>query len=265
MYSSGIDKVWKEDEKFQTLAIKGILENIRGVTGDLQEKVFEYMKKDGMFYVPTDTYMPKFFGEGIREYSHGIYLQGEMCKLSFRLAMPIRLLDNRIIGFIGYNNKDDSDPDNPAFVKYLYPPKRLLTKGRYIYTNRDEFKKAIADGYVCIVDGLFDKCLLEVCGINAISLCGSDLTEYHKMYLKEIPHKVIIADNDSAGRKLASSIKYCWPTAIEILQSDTGDIDSFIRSNERMQELQEIIEQMKLEGFLCNHQLRRKIHGERQK
>jgi DNA primase len=188
-------------------------------------------------------------------YSLGIYV-GEMCKLTYRLAMPVRLLDDTIVGFIGYTDKDDFNENNESFIKYLYPPKYVLKKSKYMYVTRQEFKKAIEEDYICIVDGLFDQKALEACGINAVSLCGSALTGEHKLYLDAIKHKIIIADNDSAGRKLASDIKAVWPTAVEIYQTQTKDIDAFLRIASRMTVLKNTIELMNQEGFILSHQLK---------
>lgn len=254
-FEDGIKKIWTEDIEYQTAALNGILEHIRGVQGDARDRLFEYMKSDGMFYVPSDIYMSEIFGDTIMEFNNGLYI-GEACKLCFRLAMPVRLLDNTIVGFIGYSNQDDFNEDNPAFVKYLYPPKYILQKSRYMYITRTEFEKALAEDYICIVDGLFDQKALAANGVNAVSLCGSAVTEYHKLYLDTIKHKVIIADNDAAGRKMAADLKRIWPTAVEIYQDRSKDIDSYIRTIEHITEVQQIIGLMRQEGFTLSHKLK---------
>lgn len=254
-YEEGLKRIWTEDLEYQTAALDGILECIRNVQGDAKTRLFEYLKAEGMFYVPSDIYMSEIFGESIMEFSNGLYV-GEACKLCFRLAMPVKLLDDTIIGFIGYSNKDDFDENNPAFVKYLYPPKYILQKSRYMYITRAEFLKALKEDYICIVDGLFDQKALAANGINAVSLCGSSVSEYHRMYLDVIKHKVIIADNDGAGRKMAADLKKIWPTAVEIYQDKSKDIDSYIRTTERIEEVQSIINLMKQEGFMLSHKLK---------
>lgn len=254
-YEDGIAKIWNEDREYQEAALNGILESIRNVQGEAKERLFEYLKADGMFYVPSDIYMSDIFGDTIMEFHNGLYVD-DMCKLCFRLAMPVRLLDDTCVGFIGYSNKDDFNEDNPAFVKYLYPPKYILQKSRYMYITRKEFLKALSENYICIVDGLFDQKALEANGINAVSLCGSAVTEYHKMYLNAIKHKVIIADNDAAGRKMAADLKRIWPTSVEIYQDKSKDIDSFMHTTERVEEIQEIISQMKTEGFTLSHKVK---------
>lgn len=253
-FTTGLNTIWTEDKKFQTECLDGILSGIRGLTGEPKDRLLQYMIQDQMFYVPNDIYMSEIFGEEITNFKYGIYTDG-MCKLCYRLAMPMRLLDNTIIGFIGYTNKDDFNEDSEYFIKYLYPPKYLIQKSRYIYITRDEFLKAIEEEYICIVDGLFDQKALEANGINALSLCGSDLTEYHKLYLNSIKHKVIIADNDEAGRKLAKVIKKVYPDSVEIYQGKTKDIDSYMKTVERIEDIKNTINSMKKEGFLISHKL----------
>lgn len=250
--SEGLRKIWTEDREYQTYAIKNILQMVRGVENGAVDNLLNYLIADGMFYVPNDIYMSDIFGEEIKDINYGIYL-GDICKLTYRLAMPVRLLDNSIVGFIGYSNKDDFNEGNEGFIKYLYPPKSVLKKSNYLYITRDEFKKAIEDNYICIVDGLFDQKSLEASGINAVSLCGSTLTDMHKLYLDRIKHKIVIADNDSAGRKLVKDIKRVWYDIVEIIQYDTKDIDSFLTTPSRILLLKNTIDQMKREGFILSH------------
>lgn len=259
-YTRGIETIWTEDEEFQTLMLNGILENIRGLTGEPKRRLFEYIKQDGMFYVPNDVYMHEIFGEEILGFKNGIYID-DVCKLCYRVAMPMRLLDDTVIGFIGYSDRDDFNADSESFIKYLYPPKYLIQKSRYVYITRSEFSKALEENYICIVDGLFDQKALCANGINAISLCGSSITEYHKVYLNSIKHKVIIADNDEAGRKLARDIKRIYPNSVEIYQDSAKDIDGYLKTMSRINEIQSVISAMKQEGFLISHKLPSKRLG----
>lgn len=253
-YSKDLDSLWVEDEEFQTGVLDAILKDIRGVPDNYRATLLEYLKKEQMFYVPNDIYMKEVFGDDIVNYKYGIY-NGDECKLCYRLAMPVRLLDNTVVGFIGYSNKDDFNENNESFIKYLYPPKYVLKKSRYVYCTREEFSKAIKEQYVCIVDGLFDQKVLSAFGINAISLCGSVLTDYHRLYLNSIKHKVIVADNDEAGRKMANVIKKYYSTAVEIYQDQAKDIDGFMKMPNGVEKVKTIIEQMKLEGFTLSHKL----------
>jgi len=255
-YTNGINTIWKEDYDYQYHALSAILETIRGLTGIAKDNLLNVMITDGMFYVPSDRYMIDVFGDQILDYKNGIYTNYEECKLCYRLAMPMRLFDNSIVGFIGYSNKNDFNEGDESFIKYLYPPKFIIKKGRYVYCTRDEFLKAVNDEYICIVDGLFDQKALVANGINALSLCGSSLTRYHRVYLNSIKHKIVIADNDEAGRQLYALIKNAYPDTVEIKQNKTKDIDSFMHTTEAINELKSLIKLMKSEGFIISHSLK---------
>lgn len=254
--SLGITKIWEADEGFQTDCLRGILTQIRHHSNEgISEMHFNYLKSQGAFFVHNDDYMVEYFGESIKDANFGIYTSFGRCTLAGRLAIPIRLFDDTVLGFIGYSNKPEDLDASAVFIKYLYPPKAIFNKGRYFYITPQEYKKAVEDGYICIVDGIFDKIILQCLGINAVSLCGSSLTQWHKYYLSFIKHKVVVADNDLAGRKLASYCKYSLPDCVEILQADAGDIDSLLRSDSALKNFMNCFEQMKQEDFILSHRL----------
>lgn len=289
--SDGIRAVWEQDREFQLACIEGIVKNIRKVKDpDLALLTAEELVADGMFYVPDDDYMPRFFGPEIKQYQYGIYIQ-DLCKLAFRLAMPIRLMDDTVPGFIGYTppsskpeeeeptdeksqlanvisaesspsvaQADDDIGTDYSFVKYLYPPKSVLQKERYMYITRAEFLKALKDQYICIVDGLFDKRRLQMAGINATSLCGSALTPWHVRYLNFIPHKIVIHDNDPAGLHLLKICQWKLTGCVSIRQGENWDIDDFLKTKENILILKDCIEQMKSEGFLLSKVIKHKIN-----
>lgn len=251
----GIQTVWSEDREYQFTCLRGIVENIRSVSDEkIRDLHVDYLYKQGAFFVHNDDYMVEKFGLVIKEPGLGIYRFGR-CTLAGRLAIPIRFMDGTVRGFIGYSKKPKELPDDESFIKYLYPPKDCFPKSRYFYVMPDEYKKAIDDGYVCIVDGIFDKIILQCLGINAVSLCGSALTKWHRYYLHFIKHKIVIADNDVAGRNLAGKCKRYLSNCVEIIQPKSGDIDSFLRTDKAVKEFLDCFEQMKQEGFIISHEI----------
>lgn len=254
--SLGITKLWEADEEYQSECLYGVITQIRHHSNDtISQMHVDYLKSQGAFFVHNDDYMPQFFGDAIKDARFGVYTSFGRCTLAGRLAIPIRLFDDTVIGFIGYSNKPEDLGASDVFIKYLYPPKAVFNKGRYFYITPEEYTKAVSEGYICIVDGIFDKIILQCLGINAVSLCGSSLTQWHKYYLKFIKSKIVIADNDLAGRKLASYCKYSLSNCIELLQSDTGDIDSLLRSDEALSNFLNCFNSMKEEGFILPHKL----------
>lgn len=255
-FSSGIKSIWTKDREYQTECIRGILTNIRSITEDsITDLHLNYLISQGAFFVHNHEYMKQHFGQFIADSHYGVYTINGACRLAGRLAIPIKLFDDSVCGFIGYSNKPETLNHEDVFVKYLYPPKDTFNKSRYFYITSNEFSKAVSDGYVCIVDGIFDKIILQCMGINAVSLCGSSLTIWHQRYLSFIKHKIVVADNDLAGRRLSSYCRYCLENCVELIQSATGDIDSLIRSCEELNKFKHAFDEMRHEGFLLSKSL----------
>lgn len=255
-FSLGVQELWQKDAEYQTDCLKGILTQIRHHTNEeIADLQFQYLKSQGAFFVHNDDYMLPFFGEAIKDPQFGVYTSFGRCSLVGRLAIPIKLFDSTIAGFIGYSSKPQDYEDSAVFIKYLYPPKAVFNKGRYFYITPEEYTKAVEDNYICIVDGIFDKIILQCLGINAVSLCGSSLTQWHKYYLSFIKNKIVIADNDLAGRRLASYCKYSFDNCVEILQADSGDIDSLLRSDKALKNFMQCFSDMRKEDFVLSHKL----------
>lgn len=255
-FSYGVKEIWDTDPDFQTDCIKGIVKNIRGVKDDVVAQMHtNYLIDQGAFYVHNHEYMKKHFGQYVADSKYGVYDTFGRCSLAGRLAIPIRMFDGSVQGFIGYSSRPEDYSPEDVFIKYLYPPKYAFTKSRYFYMSAEEYKKAVLDGYVCIVDGIFDKIILQCMGINAVSLCGSALTIWHRRYLSFIKHKIVVADNDSAGRKLASFCKYSLENCVELIQASAGDVDSFIRTEKDLKRFKEVFAEMQREGFVISKSL----------
>ena len=255
-FTYGIKDLWNSDPDYQQDCIYGIIRNIRGIEDDTVSKLHaEYLMQQGAFFVHNHEYMKEHFGAVIADPKYGVYTPTGYCHLAGRLAIPIRLFDGSVHGFIGYSNKPANYNPEDVFIKYLYPPKFAFNKSRYFYLTAEEYQKAVQDGYICIVDGIFDKIILQCMGIHAVSLCGSALTIWHRRYLSFIKHKIVIADNDDAGRKLASFCKYSLEGCVELIQSSTGDVDSLVRSKEELNRLKSVFEEMQHEGFLISKSL----------
>lgn len=255
MLKSGIEHIYNTDYDFQYRVIKAILKEVRHIEdNDILEATLTNLMKSGAFYVIDDKYMITHFGQSITDSKYGIYYN-DICKYALRLVLPMILFDGTIGGLIGYTNKNDIDPEDNSFIKYLYPNRIVLNKKRYLYIKPEEYRKAYEEQYICIVDGLFDQHALEINGYNACSLCGSAVTEYHKLYLTPIKHIVIIADNDPAGRKFANSIRKMFPRSIEILQKNTSDIDDFLKTKQDIKKFNDLMCLIKSENFTVNHYL----------
>ncbi len=249
------DAVWRVDYEFQSDVLEGFIKNVRGFSDDLSGLAIQDLIEDKMFYVPHDNYLVEKVGPQVKESKYGLF-RGEFCVLNSRLAIPLRAMDNSVLGFIGYTNQNDFHQEETSFIKYLYPKKSLFVKSNFLYITREEYLKALREEYVCIVDGIFDKRRLQSLGINACSLCGSVLTKNQINYLQVIKNKVVIADNDEAGRKMANYCLYNLENCVEIRQPDSNDIDDYLKKPENVKRVKEVIEEMKTEGFLVSHELK---------
>lgn len=248
--TAGIRSVWENDYEEQEMFIKVILEELRGLKNEDLTLTFEYLKNLGAFYIPNDEYLTHHFGEEIKKFEYGLYVGG-LCRIYKSLAMPLRYLDEKLLGFVAYDNgNDSSDPDN--FIKYQYPAKNVWDKKRYMFIERDELAKAIEDGYIFITDGIFDKIRLQTLGYNAVSLCGSSLTEWHELYLSPIEHKIVLPDNDQAGTSLSRWCQRRLDNCIEFKQGDEWDADDWLKTDEGKLIFNQLFEESKSEGFLLS-------------
>ena len=255
-WAKGIERVWKEDSAFQEVALKAVLEEIRGVNNEeLLDRDFNLMKEEGMFYVPNDEYMKEYFGGSVTEPGLGVYDRtGEYCMLYKRLVLPLRTLEGKVLGLCGYSNGNDEDERN--FVKYLYPPKRVWNKDRWMYTTGEQFKKAIEEGYVFIVDGLFDQLRLRAEGYNAVSLGGTLLTDWHKIYLGFVKYKIVLPDNDDAGNRLVRECKRHLTNVTEWKQGKEWDIDDLLKSEEGRVMFNQVFEKASRNNFMIDYKIR---------
>ena len=243
-----IDTVYAKNGDIQRIVLTKIAQNIRGINEKLIPLVVDDWVSNGMFFVSNDRYIRNTIGEWISNPIYHLYSYS-MCYLAGRLAMPMRTLMGEVIGFIGYSSQGATD--DISFIKYLYPSVDSFSKGRYIYLEKDEWLKAYDEQVIAIVDGLFDKRMLNMLGIPACSLCGSNLTEYHKLYLNRIKHKVVVADNDSAGRKLADVCKKELG-AVEMLHTKTKDIDGLISTGDYTEKIIKCWNKMKSQNFMVS-------------
>lgn len=228
---AGLDKIWNIDSEYQLEILKGFMRDIRNIPEEYLDKYVERMRLVGAFFNPNDEYMVEVFGKEIQQSRYGIYDSDESNKFCMRLMMPLRFFDGSVVGFVGYSPVENEEGRT---IKYLYPRKEVLEKSRILATEVDVFKKSIKDGYICLTDGYFDAFSLNVYGVNAASLCGSALTEYHKLFLSRIRTKIIIPDNDKAGTKLEKKIKNTWRNSSAIHQAVTKDIDEYLCDSNRI-------------------------------
>lgn len=232
LFNEGVKRIWEDEEqiKIQTACIESFLRDVRHIPKELFDDYKNYLISLGCFYVMNDEYMEYFFGNEITNVKYGVYNDNEICYYYKKLVIPIRGYDNDIKSLCGYTNGNDLTTDD--FIKYQYSPKSIWSKGNYNFMSEGEFRKAIRDGYVFIVDGIFDKITLSVLGYNAMSFMGSNLTDINVALLNLINKKIVLPDNDLAGNKLYKSCKYKLKNVYKFKQGKEWDIDDYLKVKE---------------------------------
>lgn len=266
--SAEIQMIWDHDEALQLGALTELSRSVRHVSDDriIQADV-ETLRKMGCFFVPDNYYLVGILGEYITQYKYGLY-HSEFCTLAERLAIPLRVQNGAVVGFVGYSNtgtdwdsynSDEGEEETSSgpgiVIPYLYPPKHVFEKGRFIFCEPIWYAKAIRDGYICIVDGLFDAIRLNQNGINACSLCGSKLTPWHILYLSFIRNKIVLHDNDAAGVRLAEECKRKMQHCSSFQFDTTKDIDDFLKDPKRLELFLTRFEKLRETDFIVQDNL----------
>jgi hypothetical protein len=227
IFDVGVKKIQEANTELQDLCIRELVGEIRKIPENLKDKYVDYLKDLGCFYVQSDEYMAEYFGPEIGDYRYGVYSFDGSCIYYKRLVIPIRGLDGSIKALCAYDNGNSFEGE---FIKYQYSSKLVWDKGNYCFMSADDFRRAVTDGYILIVDGLFDKITLSILGYNAVSLMGSALTDVNCILLNFIDTKIVVPDNDQAGKKLYKTCKYKLDNVLKFEQGKEWDIDDFLKN-----------------------------------
>lgn len=233
MASSAIDRIWETGyNKIMSNVVSRDEQKlwVTEAATEIRKMPPEELIAREFIYVPNDIYMLHYFGAEIAEYKYGVYRE-EQCNLYKRLIYPIRGFNGQVVALGGWSC--DSE------WKYVYSPDTLWDKSKYFYINPDDFAKALDDDYLMIVDGIFDAINLNRLGLHAASLMGSNLSNWHKQYLKMFKYIIVVPDNDNAGVHLVKMLKKYRHDVIVLWQGKYKDIDDYIK----FQDTKSLIEQ----------------------
>lgn len=219
------NNVIKNDLDSQKYYLNLIAEQVRNIP-------LEYLMNEQALFIPNDDYVSAFAGDSALYDENGFYYGG-VSTWSDNVIFPIRSLNNDAQGIGGFNPRlylYARETQDYSVHYYTYSAKSLFSKGDYLFWGIDGFQKAYHDGYVILVDGMFDAIQLRGLGFNAAGLMGSTLTESIIAQLRFIKRKIVISDNDAAGLKLEYGLKKALRECVALHQGFDKDVDGAIKN-----------------------------------
>ena len=223
------------------------LEKLKNTDRDLQRRFLttlskyrymdvEYLLDLGCFFIPSDDYLIEKFGTIMLDPALNLYNYEGECNWLHHLVIPIRGVYGNLVGFTGYNPAtkliiaDNKDSDNPQIPppKYVVLNKSVFDKNKFMLMPNG-YSKAFDDGYIILVDGIFDALTLGSLGFNSACSMGTFLSDYNNFLLSFIPRKIVGADNDRAGLDLWNYVRNKFPESRRILQKYGKDIDECVK------------------------------------
>lgn len=230
LYRRGLSSVWgTEDSADAQQKYLDVIAGIRGINSEL-------FKKCDMLFIPNDQYLAVHCGEEILNLEYGCYESRKMCLWSNQLIIPITDVVACVRGFAAFNPfnyVEAKETGDRSMTYYSYSSKDVFPKGKYLYFPGSCYEKAITDGYLLLVDGVFDAASLWCAGFNAGALMGSIPTEWILMQLRFIKRVILIADNDDAGYKLYTGLRRQLKNVELFKQGETKDADELLKSEKR--------------------------------
>lgn len=225
MATEGIRRIYERDLETQRHFLGVFCENVRDVR-------LETLMELGCFFVPNNEYLIPFFGEDVFDWRNDIYHDGRS-KWTNRLVIPIQDVGGDTVGFVGFDfltKLQDQESGERNGPYYSVSSQTVFSSRKYLYYPGTAFEDAFRDGYIVVVDGMFDAINLYGNGIHACSMLGSAVTWERMMQLQFIPRVFVAMDNDKAGRKLFENIRKFRKDAKPLVQNVRKDADAVLCS-----------------------------------
>lgn len=214
--------MYMKDDKEQLNSLK-VLSHNRDI--DLK-----YLVGRGVFCVPDEGeiyYLLEQWGLDFEEVfgkdaDRGMFLVNE------GFIIPVLDSERNIVFYINYNWER-----SPA-RKYLniFPDGFTDLKMRVKMFGMHNMAKGIKEGWMVVVEGVFDVIRLESVGIPAVALMGNKLTEYHKRFLSRFDRVVYIPDTDSGGEIGKKNVLKGLSNAVQFpIEGLSKDVDEFAVSD----------------------------------
>lgn len=251
--------------KLMQECIKNIYENdlsvqvryMEMICKDVRHMNYQICLEAKAFFVPNNEYLMQYTYPEILDEKYGVYNYEGFCIWHECLTFPIYDVGNSIVGLVGFNPINylkAREVNDWSLNYYTYSKKSVMQRGRYIYCLPGIYEKSLNEGYLIIVDGMFDAIHLTAEGFNAAALMGSTITDEIVAQLRFIKKVIIISDNDAAGLKFIRQLKQSLHNVACLFQGETKDIDELLKT-ERKIEIIEVIRQMIDSSFLMDRYL----------
>lgn len=224
----GIDNIYSKDLESQEKFLTTVCRTVRKM-----DSINSLLKAEA-FFVPNQDYMKVYFGVEALDTEYDMYSWDGVCLWDNYIVFPIKNIVGTIVGFAGFDpiNKakvqSGMDVDHPSY--YRYSNSSVFNRGKYIYSLHGVYERAVKDGYIVLVDGIFDMLSLSDEGFNVGSLLGSQITDEVLFQLRFIDCLFVAEDNDTAGRQLYTELKRRHPNVKYIRQNSHKDVDDILKS-----------------------------------
>jgi hypothetical protein len=223
----GLQNIWGKDRNSQIQYLNILLGDVRGIPA---EAMLPY---DAVF-VPNNDYLHLYLGNDVLNPEYELYDLDGKCLWNNWIIIPVKTVSGNCCGWVGFNPFIKANAENTkdySISYYSHPSRDTMQRGKCLLVRPDIYKSAVSEGYICIVDGVFDAIHLDYCGFYSASLFGSELNQYNMFLLSFVKDVYIICDNDEAGVRLLKDFKRIRPDVHEVVQGRTKDIDLLLRSD----------------------------------
>jgi hypothetical protein len=226
--SEGIRKIYEEDLENQIYFLTEICQTVRNMH-DISS-----LLRAKAFFVRSREFMRDFFGEEITSAEYDVYSWDGICYWDHFIVFPITSVGGSIVGFAGFDmltKAKQMDGLDALTNTYRYSSKSVFNRSKYLYCLDGIYEKAIKDGYLIVVDGIYDMLSFNNWGINSASMLGSSVTESLVFQLLFIKNVYVAGDNDSAGSRLYNDLRKVHKGVRYIRQNRVKDSDDMLKSD----------------------------------
>lgn len=223
----GIDAIYSSDFSTQRNYIDFIANKVRRMEASV-------IYDAEAFFVPNERYLLSYFDPSVLNSGYGFYDHEGHCIWQECLVFPIKDLSDTIVGLAGFNPRkyvEAHETHDWSLNYYSYSNKSIFHKGYYLYMLSGIYERAISDGYLLLVDGLFDCLSLSAEDYNAAALLGSSPTEQIIAQLRFIKKVIILSDNDEAGIELERKLQRQLNNVVYLHQGKTKDVDELLKTD----------------------------------